>query len=232
MVLPILYQDEQYIAINKPNGLLVHRTRISEETKVFALQLLRDQLGQRVYPVHRLDRPTSGILLFSLNSEAVQPMMTAFEERQVKKTYLAIVRGYTAEREEIDHPLVAENKKESQPAITHYTRMATVELPIAVNRYPTSRYSLVKVMPITGRMHQIRKHFAHIRHYIIGDKKHGDWRHNLMFSEQFGSSNLLLHARKLEFIHPFTRKEIIIEAPIPDNMLRLCERFGWTNALP
>ncbi|WP_439882965.1 pseudouridine synthase [Pontibacter sp. MBLB2868] len=233
-MLTIIYEDEQYVAINKPNGLLVHRTRIAEEKKEFALQLLRDQLGYRVYPVHRLDRGTSGVLLFAKNSAAATPMVQAFEERQVTKTYYAIVRGYTAESETIDNPIRPDKDhqhKEAQDAVTHYTRLATIELPIAVGRYSTARYSLVKIVPETGRMHQIRKHFAHIRHYIIGDKRHGDWRHNKMFLEELDSKALLLHAYEMQFTHPFTGELTHIAAELPENMRRLCLSFDWVNAV-
>lgn len=233
-MLDIIFEDEQYVAINKPNGLLVHRTRIAEEKKEFALQMLRDQLGYRLYPVHRLDRGTSGVLLFSKTAEAAVPLTQAFEERQVEKSYYAIVRGYTQEAETIDNPIRPDKDhqhKAAQDAVTHYTRLATIELPIPVGRYATSRYSLVKVKPETGRMHQIRKHFAHIRHYIIGDKRHGDWRHNKMFLEELNSKALLLHAASLEFSHPKTGEAILLKAGMPENMQRLCLQFGWHEVL-
>jgi tRNA pseudouridine65 synthase len=233
-VLDIIYEDERYVAINKPNGLLVHRTRIAEEKKEFALQMLRDQLGCQVYAVHRLDRGTSGVLLFAKSPEATSPMVKAFEAKDVTKTYYAIVRGYTAEQETIDSPIRPDKDhkhKAPQDAVTHYTRLATIELPIPVGRYSTARYSLVQVQPETGRMHQIRKHFAHIRHYIVGDKRHGDWRHNEMFREQLQSPFLLLHAAKLSFTHPFSAEPLIIEAPMPQNMHRLCLQFGWGDIL-
>nr|WP_194362526.1 pseudouridine synthase [Rufibacter sediminis] len=230
----ILFEDDYYVAINKPNGLLVHRTRIAEEKKEFALQLLRDQLGLRLYPLHRLDRGTSGVLLFAKSPEATAPVVKAFSERQPDKTYLAIVRGYAPEAGTIDSPIRPDKDhahKEAQEAVTHFSRLATVELPIPVGRYQTARYSLVKIKPETGRMHQIRKHFAHLRHYIIGDKKHGDWRHNLMFLEKLESPSLLLHAASLTFEHPFSGEKIQIKAQVPLNLQRLCEKFGWTEEL-
>ncbi|MFC6999914.1 pseudouridine synthase [Rufibacter roseus] len=233
-MLEIIYQDEYYVAINKPNGLLVHRTRIAEEKKEFALQMLRDQLGYRVYPLHRLDRGTSGVLLFSKSPEAAAPLVKAFEAREPDKTYYAIVRGYAPEAGTIVSPIRPDKDnglKEPQDALTQFTRLATVELPIPVGRYQTARYSLVKVKPETGRMHQIRKHFAHLRHYIIGDKKHGDWRHNLMFLEQLNSPYMLLHSASLLFKHPATGEQIEISANMPENMKRLCVQFGWGNVL-
>jgi tRNA pseudouridine65 synthase len=233
-VLEILYEDERYVAVNKPNGLLVHRTRIAEEKKEFALQMLRDQLGYQVYAVHRLDRGTSGVLLFAKSPEATGLLIKAFEGREVNKLYYAIVRGYAPEQDTIDSPIRPDKDhkhKAPQDAVTHYTRLATVELPIPVGRYSTARYSLVQVQPETGRMHQIRKHFAHIRHYIVGDKRHGDWRHNQMFLEELHSPYLLLHAGLLEFIHPVTGNKVSVAAPMPQNMHRLCLQFGWEEAL-
>jgi len=233
-VLEIIYEDAEYVAINKPNGLLVHRTRIAEEKKEFALQLLRDQLGYRLYPLHRLDRGTSGVLLFAKTPAAAAPLVQAFAERQPDKTYFAIVRGYAPEEGTIDSPIRPDKDhqhKKAQEAITHYTRLATVELPIPVGPYQTARYSLVKIKPKTGRMHQIRKHFAHLRHYIIGDKKHGDWRHNRMFLERINSSCLLLHAAALRFEHPFTGEIVEIKAQVPENMRRLCQQFSWLPVL-
>lgn len=233
-MLEIIYEDESYVAVNKPNGLLVHRTRIAEEKKEFALQMLRDQLGYQVYAAHRLDRGTSGVLLFAKNPEAVTPIVKAFEEKQVDKAYYAIVRGHTSEKDTIDSPIRPDKDhkhKAPQDAVTHYERLATVELPIPVGRYSTARYSLVKVEPETGRMHQIRKHFAHIRHYIVGDKRHGDWRHNQMFREQLESPFMLLHSASLAFAHPFHEGFIEIKAPLPQHFERLCLQFGWKEAL-
>ena len=232
--LEILYRDEHYVAINKPGGLLVHRTRIAEEDKRFALQMLRNQLGQHVYPVHRLDRQTAGVLVFALNSEAAGKLRQVFDEQQTEKIYLAVARGYTPEAATIDNPIKPDKDhqhKEAQDAVTHYRRLATVELPIAVGRYQTARYSLVEIQPETGRMHQIRKHFAHIRHYLIGDKRHGDWRHNLMFKEQLHCTNMLLLARRLTFVHPYTKQPITIQAPLPEYFIDLFNRFGWDKQL-
>ncbi|WP_026464348.1 pseudouridine synthase [Adhaeribacter aquaticus] len=233
-MLEIIYEDAHYVAINKPNGLLVHRTRIAEEKKEFALQMLRDQLGYRLYPLHRLDRGTSGVLLFAKTSEAAAPLVQAFSDRQPDKIYYSIVRGYTPEGGTIDSPIRPDKDhqhKEAQDAITHFTRLATVELPIPVGPYQTARYSLVKIKPETGRMHQIRKHFAHLRHYIVGDKKHGDWRHNRMFLENLNSPYLLLHAASLTFEHPFIGEQIQIKAQMSENMLRLCQEFSWQYIL-
>lgn len=224
--LPIIYRDERLIAIDKPPGLLVHRTRISED-KRFVLQLLRNQIGQWVYPVHRLDRPTSGVLLFGLDSVAARAMVQIFEARKVEKHYLAIVRGYTREDESIDYALQEDAGHSVQRAVTHYRQMATVELPHAVGRYTTARYSLLEVSPETGRMHQIRKHMKHIFHPIVGDTTHGDGRHNQLFRDQFFVHRLLLMASQLRFHHPFTHEPIGITAEPKGDMARILAELPW-----
>jgi len=224
--LTILYQDQHYVAIDKPAGMLVHRTRIAEAGE-YAMQRLRDQLGRRVYIVHRLDRPTSGVLLFALSSEAARDMCALFESRQVGKKYLAVVRGYTDAAGIIDYPLREEKHKEPQPAVTRYRRLATVELDIPVGRYPKARYSLVEVVPTTGRMHQIRKHFAHIFHPLVGDTTHGEGRHNRLFRDHFALERLLLLATELSFPHPYLCNRVTIGAPLPPDVDTLFARFGW-----
>ncbi len=226
--LTILYRDDHYVAVDKPAGMLVHRSWIAEEDEVFLLQTLRDQIGQRVYPIHRLDRPTSGVILFALCSEAARAMCGVFEQREVTKEYLAIVRGYTDESGHIDYALREEPHKPEQQAVTDYQRLAMVELPIPVGRYNTSRYSLVRVMPVTGRMRQIRKHFHHIFHPLIGDTSHGEGRHNRLFREQFDCQRLLLHAHRLTLPHP-EGEMLTIEAPLPSEFTRLFEAFGWQD---
>jgi tRNA pseudouridine65 synthase len=219
MYLPILYRDAHYVAIDKPAGLLVHRSPLSRD-RVFALQTLRNQLGRRVYPVHRLDRATSGVLIFGLSGAAARALANRFEARQVDKTYRAVARGWTEESGEIDHP-VADDEDQGipQPAITRYRRLAKVELPFPVDRYPTARYSLLDVVPETGRRHQIRKHFKHISHHLIGDTTHGNGKHNRFFRSRFGIHRLLLVARRLTFVHPFSggRVEVLSE---PDDAWR------------
>lgn len=217
--LEILYQDEHLVAINKPHGLLVHRSKIAAEENVFALQLLRDQIGQRVYPVHRLDRKTSGVLLFALNEETNSKMKLIFREQQIKKTYWAIVRGYTDSKGTIDYPLRKENGQ-LQEAISHYKTLMHTEIPLAFGKFNTSRYSLVEVKPETGRMHQIRKHLAHINHPIIADRPHGCNKQNKLFKEKWSMDSMLLHAKTLEFMHPHSHKEVAIVAKISSEFER------------
>ena len=227
--LPILYRDRHYVAVYKPAGLLVHRTRIADGDR-FAMQWLRDQLGCWVYPVHRLDRPACGVLLFGLSSDAANRMMRLFEQRLVEKTYLAVVRGHTPDHQRIDYPLQEEPGKPRQPAVTDYRRLAQAELPYPVGRYPSARYSLLQVRPLSGRLHQIRKHMKHIFHPIVGDTTHGDGAHNRFFRRQFGCRRLLLMARGLAFRHPFSGAPLSITGQPDTEMLALFEQLGWDAA--
>jgi tRNA pseudouridine65 synthase len=225
-MLEILHQDEHLVAINKPHGLLVHKSPIAADASEFAVQMLRDQLGQRVFPAHRLDRKTSGVLLFALSPEANSLMQGKFENRQVKKTYQAIVRGFIPEIGVIDYALTNENGL-VQEALTRYVRLATAEIPVALGKQATSRYSFVKLMPETGRHHQLRKHMAHIFHPIIGDRPHGCNKQNKLWLEKWEMNKMLLHATELQFEHPMTGKEVRIGAGFQSEFLRAIGILGF-----
>ena len=237
----IVYRDDYLIAVNKPSGLLVHRSRIDNQAQHYALQLLRDRIGRRVYPLHRLDKPTSGVLLFALDPDSARRMMPLFSDGQIRKRYLAVVRGYTATTDIIDYPLREEldrmtdagvaPDKPAQAAITRFTRLATVELPSAVGRYATARYSLLSVMPETGRKHQIRRHMKHIFHPVIGDTTHGDGRHNEFFRRQFDCRRLLLAATEMVFEHPLTQARVCIRAPLDDAFASVIDMLGWSDCI-
>lgn len=232
-LLKIVYQDEHCIAIDKPSGLLVHRSRIASDVSQTAMTLLRDQINQWVYPVHRLDRPTSGILLFALSKEGARRFNHAFAQHQVNKTYVALVRGFYPSQLFIDEPLKerldplsdaqADLSKAAQDAQTQTRCLDQVELPISVSKYSTSRYSLVEACPLTGRRHQIRRHLAHQAHPIIGDTSHGRTEHNHFFRNHFACTRLLLSAVRLEFIHPFTEEHIKVHASLGDEFLRVAQ---------
>jgi tRNA pseudouridine65 synthase len=214
----ILYEDDEYIAIDKPWGMLVHRTRISEDN-VFVLQLLRNQIKRRIYPIHRLDRATSGVLIFGKNPDAASRLGMMFQDKIVEKQYVAVVRGYVDERGTIDYALVddVEAGDIRQPAITHYTRLDQSEIPVAIGlKYQTARFSLVAVELETGRRQQIRKHFAHIFHPVIGDRRHGDVKHNHYFKDVFDIPRMLLHSYRLSFVHPDSNLPVEIIAPIDE----------------
>lgn len=221
-MLEILFRDEHLIAINKPHGLLVHRSSIAADTSEFALQILRDQIGQIVYPAHRLDRKTSGVLLFSLSKEADQQTQILFSNQKMDKTYLAVLRGYCPESGTIDYPLLKENGS-SQEAVTHFKRLSTAEIDVPQGKFQTSRYSFVEANPETGRMHQLRRHFAHIMHPIIGDRPHGCNKQNKLWKDRFEMDTMMLHASKLSFIHPFTHEFVTIEASLQPEFCRVLD---------
>jgi tRNA pseudouridine65 synthase len=237
-MLTILYRDDHLIAIDKPAGLLVHRSDIDRHETRFAVQLLRDQLGRRVQPVHRLDKGTSGVLLFALDVASARHLGGQFEDNEVGKTYLAVVRGWPPVGGHIDHPLARRHDDygrpsavgEAQPARTDYRRLATIEMPYAVDRYPTTRYALVALEPRTGRRHQLRRHMKHIDHPIVGDATHGKGRHNRFFQEQFGCARLLLACVEIRCRHPASGAPLTIRAPLGDQFAAIVERFGWPPA--
>lgn len=237
-----LYRDEHLVAVNKPPGLLVHRSPIDRHETRFALQLVRNRLGRHVYPVHRLDRPTSGVLLFALSPMGARRLREAYAASTVVKTYLAVVRGVVDAQGVIDHPLVPraersvgrpeEPENGARQALTHYHRLASVELPVAVGRYPTARYSLVCLRPVTGRRHQLRRHLKHLFHPIIGDTNYGDGRHNRFFREAYGCSRLLLAAVELTFPHPDSGVNVTVTAPLDAAFALILERLGLRHAVP
>lgn len=229
-MLTILYQDDHLIAINKPHGLLVHRSSIAADVEEFALQMLRDQIDQHVFPAHRLDRKTGGVLLFALDKITEVAMQQQFAANMVHKSYLAIVRGHTPDSGEIDYALRKENGT-LQDAFTAYTTLARCELPVALGKHPTSRYSLVLAKPTTGRMHQLRKHFSHIFHPIIGDRTHGCNKQNKLFTETWEMSTMLLHALTLEFNHPLSGEQVKIEAALQPEFLRMMDLMGWSETV-
>ena len=240
--LHILYRDDWLIAIDKPSGLLVHRSDIDRRETRFAVQLLRDQIGRRVYPAHRLDRGTSGMLLFAYDGETASKLGAQFESRAVEKTYLAVVRGHPPESGEIDHPLArrpddyehlpANASLAAQPALTRYRRLAVAELPYAVDRYPTSRYALVELSPETGRRHQLRRHLKHLAHPIIGDSTYGKGRHNRLFQEVFSCQRMLLACTRLVLRHPASGTPLRIDATPSEDFARVLAALGWSYASP
>jgi tRNA pseudouridine65 synthase len=237
--LPILYRDDSLIAIHKPAGLLVHRSVLDRHETRFALQILRDQIGQKVYPVHRLDKGTSGVLLFALDREVGRLLTRQFERGEISKRYLAIVRGYPPQTGEIDHPLARMADEhcgitagtEVQSARTCYHRLATVELPHRVDRYPSSRYALVELQPLSGRWHQLRRHMKHIAHPIIGDATHGKGRHNRLFEELFGYRRLLLAATEMRLTHPLSGQALRVQAGLAGDFAEVIGHLGWREAM-
>jgi len=264
--LNILYQDEYLVAVDKPSGLFVHRSFMDKDEIYFALQLVRDQIGQYVYPVHRLDRPTSGVLLFALTKDVAQKMNAAFanksnkvnsvgvalkaehdneleqyDDAELTKTYYALVRGHlaiTAQNELIDYALKEKldklgdknvsRDKPPQAAQTYYQVIKQASLPIALGKFDSVRYSLVKLQPITGRRHQIRRHLAHLRHPIIGDINYGDNKQNPFFIKHFGFKRLMLIAKSLSFIHPVTGRKITVNAEFDGQWQQVFKTLAWS----
>ncbi|WP_235299046.1 pseudouridine synthase [Portibacter marinus] len=220
MRLEVIYEDEHMLAINKPHGLLVHKTKIAKDAKQFALQLLRDQVGYKVFPAHRLDRKTSGVLVFSKNKMMDSMIQQQFMNHKVEKTYLAIVRGWLDDTGEIDHPIGEALKKKE--AITKYQLKERFEIDVPLGKHETSRYSLLEIRPLTGRFHQIRKHMAHIFHPIIGDRPHGCSKQNRMWKNLFAMEKMMLHASELKINLPESAT-IEIKAPLSNDFNRVLE---------
>ncbi len=203
--LTLLHHCSRFAVVDKPAGMIVHRSGWCDDGEP-VLQWLRDQLGQHVYPVHRLDRATSGVLVFALDPEAARHLGEQFAAHTVDKRYLAVVRGWPAEQGVVDSPLIDPSSVGRDPpvppqsAVTDFWRRGTVELPIAVGRYATARYALMEARPRSGRTHQIRRHFGHLRHPIVGDVCYGDGRHNRMWREVLGRPGLMLRAVSIRFV--------------------------------
>lgn len=241
-MLEIIYQDRWLVAVNKPSGWLVHRSWLDRHETVFVMQTVRDQIGQHVFTVHRLDRPTSGVLLMALSSDVARLLSLQFEQHQIQKTYHAIVRGWLEGEETLDYPLTeeldkiadrfSEQDKAPQPAVTHWRSMAITEQPVAIGRYPSARYSLVEMLPQTGRKHQLRRHMSHLRHPIIGDSAHGDLKQNRGAAQHFGMNRLMLHASSLQLEHPITGEPLVLHAALDNVWQRAVQQFGWQACLP
>ena len=220
-MLDILYLDDYLAIVHKPAGWLVHRTPLDKGETRFVLQTLRDQIGQHVWPVHRLDKGTSGVLVFALSAEVARTLGLAFESGEgLQKTYRAMVRGWPAEQGLIDHPLkrmpddMRTEREEIQPAQTRYQTLRRGELPIAQGEFPSMRWAEVQLQPLTGRRHQLRRHMKHIAHPIIGDATHGKGPLNRAIAEHLGLARLWLHALQLSLAHPVSGQTLTITAPL------------------
>lgn len=216
--LEILYRDDELIAVNKPAGMLVHHGWARDGAP--ALQLLRDQIGKHVFPVHRLDRATSGVLLFAHSGELARMVQGDFDAHSVDKRYLALCRGHDADLREVDHPLAKERGAPLQPSITDFSLLGSFE-----------RYGLYEAHPRTGRLHQIRRHLKHASHPIIGDVRYGKGEHNRIFRERFGFHRLALHALQLQLPHPRSRELLTLRAELPQDFADLLERLGLRSKL-
>jgi tRNA pseudouridine65 synthase len=241
-MLDVLYRDDHLVAVHKPAGLLVHRSDLDRHETRFAVQFLRDQIGRHVHPVHRLDKGTSGVLLFALDAESARIVGGQFERDEVVKRYLAIVRGWPAESGRIDHALsrrfddhgrklAPEDRPPPRPAFTSFRRLATIEIAATVDRYPQARYALLELTPETGRQHQLRRHLKHIAHPIVGDATWGKGVHNRFFQRRFDCHRLLLACTGITLRHPRTNMPIIFESPPEPAFAAVMTALGWIGAL-
>ncbi|MCA9538330.1 MAG: tRNA pseudouridine(65) synthase TruC [Myxococcales bacterium] len=225
--LAILWEDDRYLAIDKPNGLFVHRSNLDARERIAALQAVRRLAGGRVHAVHRLDRGTSGVLLFARDREAARALSEQFVARTVQKTYLALVRGHPPEQGELDYPLVPSEGAEPVAAVTAWRTLANGALAVPVGRYDQAWCALVALFPHTGRRHQLRRHLSHLRHPIIGDTSYGDGRNNRAFREALDVQRLMLYARRIAFTHPFNNDHIVIDMNPDATLDHVCAHFGW-----
>lgn len=228
----ILHDDDELLAVNKPAGLLVHKSKIASDETDFLLERIKEQVGANLYLAHRLDRATSGVLLLAKSREIAGELGRLFMAREVSKKYLAVVRGWPAEEGVIDYPLPGVREHgPRKPALTRWRTLATTTVRIEMGRYPEQRYALVEASPETGRYRQIRKHFHHVSHHIIGDTSHGRGDHNRLWRIHFGMHRMLLHAWRLEFVHPTSASPVVLVAKPDEVWQDVLERFGWQNAI-
>lgn len=237
--LKVLYQDDFIVAIHKPAGLLVHRSPIDKHETQFAVQITRDLIGKKVYAIHRLDKATSGLLLFALDSITARNLSDQFMNHTISKTYQAICRGWVNDSGYIDHALkykkdkIAEKFKreqlEPQSAETAYRCLSQTTVDHTIGRYEQQRYSLVELNPKTGRKHQLRRHMNHITHPIIGDVNYGDRHHNHFFNEWLGQHRLYLAATSLQFYHPIIQEQMTLKAPLENSFIVATDKLDFNR---
>ena len=233
MSLEVVFEDEYILCVSKPNNMLVHHAHhsrnVADETSL--LQFIEQEKGLKVFPIHRLDRKTSGIILLAKETQYVSKFQELFTKNEIQKTYFGIVRGFSPDTKTIDSPVKGRDANVHKEALTLLKTIEKITLNIPVKPYDSSRYSLVELSPKTGRMHQLRVHSNKISHPLIGDPKYGDKNHNMMFEENFGCKNLFLHAGKLEFIHPFTSEKLSLKSSFPKDWITLFNEFSWKNPI-
>lgn len=223
----VLYTDESVVVVDKPAGIAVHRSHLVGADDDYLVDRVREQTGRTLYLAHRLDRATSGAIVFAASKEDAAELGQQFMQRDVDKTYLAVCRGWPAESGEIDYPLDAPGQRETKPAVTRWHTVASAELAVPMGRYPVQRYALLSVTPETGRYQQIRRHLHHISHHVIGDTTHGRGDHNRLFRIHLRVHRMLLHAWRIGFRHPRSGEALMIEAPPDADWQRVLQHFGW-----
>ena len=229
-MITVRYADDWLAVVDKPAGLMVHDSALAREAQEFLADKLRAQFGRPLFLIHRLDRATSGGLLVAFDRETASALGAQWMARSVDKHYLAICRGWPDAQMLVDHPLDGgPGKPVKKPAVTRFTRLATTELAMPSAGFPTSRYALLRAEPLTGRFRQIRRHLKHLSHHMIGDTSHSDGRHNRSF-RMLGIHRMLLHAERLEFLHPADGRRISVTAPLDAEFTKACALFGWNVA--
>ncbi len=231
----VIFEDEHYIAIDKPPGFHVHPPENKQwkiPRELICLYWVRKYLNKYAYPIHRLDAATGGVLIFGKSSESAGRIQKLIQEQFITKKYLCVARGFTPLQGTIDQPLLSDSSDQMLPSCTHYQTLAQIELPYAIGKkHQTTRYSLLKVNPQTGRYHQIRRHLASQSHPIIGDIKHGDSHHNRFFREQLNISGLLLQSFELSFNHPYTNQFTTIKTKWSDRWRSIFTLFNYNYIL-
>ena len=211
--LELLHEDEHVVAVNKPAWWVVHPTRGARDAPAL-LGALRDRLGQRVYPVHRLDRQASGVLVMARSSAAASRLSEDIRQGRWTKRYQALCRGVVQDSVRIEHPVPEGDAR--REALTHVD-------PLEVY---CNRYTLVQASPVTGRRHQIRYHLKHLRHPLVGDTNYGQGRINRFFREMFGLRRLFLHAHGLRLPHPAQNCYLELDCPLPPDLGRVLQRLA------
>jgi len=228
--LPIIFEDDHLVAVYKPAGIHVHPTDL-ERGRASVMSRLKAQSGRFVYPIHRLDRATSGLVLFAWDKETARVLGQAFAERSVNKEYRALVRGWTEDQGLIETPVKAKDQTSYQEAATRYQTLERIELPQAVGRYQTARYSLVSLFPETGRRHQLRLHLAKINHPIVGDRQYGDGHHNRYLKDSWNWRRLGLWAVGLNLNHPVSGAPLALKTALDKETIRFLTNLGLDKAV-
>lgn len=223
--IPVLYQDEQIIVVDKPMGLAVHKNDFMPHDAPYLTKLLGEVTGKWIYNVHRLDAKTSGVIVLAFSSEMARELTLQFERKEVVKKYMAVVQGNPGEGTFSEKVLVKKKSKFKKPAVTHYKTIRSVETGISYKEKVNIVLSLVEITPETGRWHQIRQHFAKNRFDIVGDSHHGDFTLNKIITERTEINRLLLHASSLEFTHPETQTRKVFVSPVPQEFEKVMTIF-------
>ena len=225
MEIPIIYQDEHLLVVNKPVDLAVHKNDFMPHDADYLTKLLGEQTGHWIYNVHRLDAKTSGLIVLALSSETAHLLTTMFEKKQIRKTYFALVQGNPGAGIFERKVVVKKKSKFKKPALTRFETLQTVQTHFSYKEKSNIELSLVRIMPETGRWHQIRQHFAQHRFDILGDTHHGDFTLNKLVTAATGLKRLFLHAGQLHFVHPHTHEPLELDARLPHEFQQAIDFF-------